>query len=240
MLPSAACNADKGSDSAPAAKQSELPKVARPANGDWSQVVTQTPEGGFMMGDPQAKVRLLEFASMTCPHCAEFDETGVQPLIDKYVKTGQVSYELRNYVRDGFDVAATLIARCNSTKGFFPLTRALFKDQDQWVGKVQATPPEQLEQLQSLPPNRQFLELAKIAGFQQWAAARGIPEAKSTQCLTDENAVNQLVQMASSATTDYPNFSGTPNFVINGKLDEKIAGWPALEAAIRNALGERG
>src|SRR5918998_1867242 len=106
MLPSAACNADKGSDSAPAAAQSELPKVARPANGDWSQVVTKTPEGGFMMGDPQAKVRLLEFASMTCPHCKEFDETGVQPLIDKYVKSGQVSYELRNYVRDGFDVAA--------------------------------------------------------------------------------------------------------------------------------------
>jgi protein-disulfide isomerase len=192
------------------------------------------------MGDPKAPVRLIEFASMTCPHCREFDETGVQPLIDKYVKSGQVSYELRNYVRDGFDVAATLIARCNSAKGFFPLTRALFKDQPTWVAKVQETPPEQLEQLQSLPPNRQFVELAKVAGLQQWAAMRGVPEAKSTQCLTDENAVNQLVQMTSSVATDYPNFTGTPNFVINGKLNEKIAAWKDLDAALASALGERG
>jgi protein-disulfide isomerase len=241
ILTSAACNADKGSEGggSPAA-QSELAAVPRPANGDWSQVVTQTPEGGFMMGDPKAKVRLLEFASMTCPHCREFDETGVQPLIDKYVKSGQVSYELRNYVRDGFDVAATLIARCNSTKGFFPLTRALFKDQPNWIAKVQETPPAQLEQLQSLPPNRQFVELAKLAGLQQFAAQRGVPEAKSTQCLSDENAVNQLVQMTSNVTTDYPNFTGTPNFVINGTLNEKIASWPALDAALASAVGERG
>ncbi|GAA4713510.1 thioredoxin domain-containing protein [Sphingomonas lutea] len=239
ILTSAACNADKGTNGA-TATQSELPTVQAPANGDWSQSVIKTPEGGFLMGNPQAKVRLIEFGSMTCPHCAEFDETGVQPLIDKYVKTGQVSWEFRNYVRDGFDLAASLVARCNGAKGFFPMTRALYADQSNWLNRIQGTPQPQLEALQGLPPNRQFLELAKVAGFQQFAAMRGVPEAKSAQCLSDENAVNQLVQMTSDVTGAYPGFSGTPSFVINGELLERTATWQDLEPKLKTALGERG
>ena len=214
--------------------------VAAPQGGDWTQIVRRTPEGGFLMGNPNAAVKLIEFGSMTCPHCAEFDETGAQPLINNYVKTGQVSFEFRNYVRDGFDLAATLVARCNGEKGFFPLTRAMFEDQSNWLNRIQATPQPQLEALQGLPPNRQFLELAKVAGFQQWAAMRGVPEAKSTQCLTDENSVNQLVQMTSEATSQYPDFSGTPSFVINGQLLERTATWKDLEPKLRTALSERG
>ena len=242
VMASAACNADKGNESGGggAQAQSELPAVQRPANGDWSQVVIRTPEGGFLMGNPRAPVRLIEFGSMTCPHCREFDETGVQPLVDNYVKTGRVAYEFRNYVRDAFDLAASLIARCNAEKGFFPLTRALYKDQPEWLAKVQAAPPAQLENLQSLPPEQVPLIAAKLAGFQEWAAVRGVPVSKSTQCLSDQNTVNQLVQMTSNVTTEYPNFSGTPNFVINGKLHEKIASWKDLEAALGSALGERG
>ena len=239
-LASASCNAQNGNDGSSAQPQSELPAVPRPADGDWSKSVIPTPEGGFLMGDPKAKVRLVEFGSLTCPHCREFDETGVQPLIDKYVRTGQVGYEFRNYVRDGFDLAATLIARCNGAQSFFPLTRAMFADQPKWVGKLQAVPPEQLERLQSLPSQQVPTEAAKLAGFQEWAAMRGVPAAKSAQCLTNQAEIDRLVQMNSDATTQYPNFSGTPNFVINGKLDEKIAGWPQLETALRNALGERG
>lgn len=239
ILTSAACNADKGSSGA-TSTQSELPQVAAPANGDWSQSVIKTPEGGFLMGNPQAKIRLIEFGSMTCPHCAEFDEVGVQPLIDKYVKTGQVSWEFRNYVRDGFDLAASLVARCNGEKGFFPLTRAIYHDQKNWLDRIQATPQPQLEALQGLPPNRQFVELAKVAGFQQFAAMRGVPEAKSTQCLSDENAVNQLVQITSDTSSAYPNFSGTPSFVINGELQDRTATWKDLEPKLQAALGERG
>ena len=234
----AGCNSKQGdaATNAPA----NLEQIAPPKGGDWSQVVNPTPEGGFMMGNPNARVKLIEFGSLTCPHCREFDETGATPLINTYVKSGNVSYEFRNYVRDAFDLTATLIARCNGAKGFFPLTRAMFHDQPTWVGKIQETPQPQLEALQNLPPNRQFVEMAKITGFQQWAAMRGVPEAKSTQCLTDENAVNQLVQMTSDVTTQYPDFSGTPNFVINGKLYNKIASWKDLDAQLRTALGERG
>lgn len=236
----AACDSNSGDSATNTPAAADAQPVPPPANGDWTTVVAATPEGGFRMGNPNAPVKLVEFASMTCPHCASFDEEGVPQLTQKYVKSGRLSFELRNYVRDAFDLTATLIARCNGASSFFPLTDALFKDQSNWIEKVQSTPPEQLQQLQSLPPNQQFLALAKVAGFQQWAALRGIPEAKSTQCLTDENSVNQLVQMASDATTQYPNFSGTPSFVINGKLYEGRPDWENLEPAIRDALGERG
>ncbi len=178
-------------------------------------------------------MKLVEYGSMTCPHCREFDEEGVQPLIDKYVKTGQVSYEFRNYVRDPYDLAAALIARCNGAKSFFPLTRAMFKDQQDWIGKLQTVPPEQQQALGGLGPDKQFLEIAKLAGFQQWAAMRGVPTAKSTTCLTNEAAVNRLVQMTSDATTQFPNFAGTPTFIINGELVEKTANWEALEPKLQ-------
>jgi protein-disulfide isomerase len=214
--------------------------VPPPKGGDWTTVVSATPAGGFRMGNPNAKLTLIEYGSLTCPHCREFDEKGVPPLIANYVKTGQLSWEFRNYVRDAFDLTATLIARCNGANSFFPLSRALYKDQPTWVAKVQETPPAQMEQLQNLPPNQQFLQMAKIAGFQDWAAMRGVPVAKSVQCLTDENSVNQLVQMTSDATTQYPDFPGTPTFILNGKMLEKTATWETLEPQLRSAMGERG
>lgn len=231
----AGCDSKSGdaSTGAPA----KLEQVAPPKGGDWTQVVNPTPQGGFVMGNPNATVKLIEYGSMTCSHCRDFDEAGATPLMNTYVKSGQVSWEFRNYVRDGLDLTASLIARCNGAKGFFPLARAMFKDQNDWIAKIQAAPEAQLQQLQSLPPNRQFLEMAKLAGFQQWAAMRGVPLAKSNQCLSDENAVNQLIQMTSDVTTEHPEFQGTPSFVINGKFVEKTATWKDLEPALRKALG---
>ena len=188
------------------------------------------------MGNPNAAVKLIEYGSMTCPHCREFDVDGVPALINKYVKSGQVSYEFRNYVRDPYDLAGSLIVRCNGAKGFFPLTRAMFKDQPTWVAKLQTVTPAQSQALTNLGPDKQFLAIAKLAGFQQWAAMRGVPSAKSTACLTNEAEVNRLVQMTSDATSQYPDFQGTPTFIVNGKLVEG-ATWKILEPKIRDALG---
>ncbi len=236
ILATGACNAETAGEST-ADNSTTAEAVQPPADGDWTQVVTQTESGAFRMGNPNAQVKLVEFGSMTCPHCAEFDENGVKPLIDKYVKSGQVSFEFRNYVRDPFDIAASLIARCNGAKSFFPLTRAMFEAQQDWITRLQAAPQAQLEALQNLGPQRQFLEIAKVADLQQWAAMRGVPTAKSTQCLTDQNAVNQLVQMNSDATTEYPQLPGTPSFTINGELLENTTNWATLEPKIREGLG---
>ncbi|HEX2802687.1 MAG TPA: thioredoxin domain-containing protein [Sphingomicrobium sp.] len=240
-LASSGCNAERGNDAA-VSEATATEAVKPPASGDWTEVVTGTSAGGFRMGNPDAKVKLVEFGSMTCPHCAAFDKNAVEPLTSKYVKTGQVSYEFRNYVRDPFDISASLIARCNGSKSFFALTHALFNDQQAWIAKVQQAPPAQLEAVQNMGPDSQFLAIAKLADLQKWASMRGVPTAKSTQCLTDQASINKLVEMNSDATSAYPNFAGTPTFVINGKMVElgqvtEAQVWPTLEAKIRAALG---
>lgn len=228
------CDSKTGNNAAGQGAPTEA--VEPPASGDWSEVVRQTAAGGFLMGNPDAAVKIVEFASMTCPHCAEFEKAGVPALVDQYVKSGKVSFELRNFVRDPFDITTTLIARCNGASSFFPLTHALFKDQDKWIAKIQEAPQNQLQSVTALGPDRQFLEIAKLAGLQQWAAMRGVPTAKSTQCLTDRETVNRLVQMNADATGEY-DIPGTPSFLLNGKLLDNTASWPALEPKIKEALG---
>ncbi|MEO5973204.1 MAG: thioredoxin domain-containing protein, partial [Sphingomicrobium sp.] len=201
------------------------------------KVVTTTPAGGFLMGNPNAAVKLVEYGSMTCPHCAEFEETGTKPLLEQYVKTGKVSFEFRNYVRDVADLAASLVARCGGTASFFPLTRALYADQRNWSTRIQSSTPEQQQALSGLPPTQQFGAIAKLAGFPQWAAMRGLPSAKSAACLANEAEINRLVQMNSDATSQYPNFPGTPSFTINGELLDKTASWSALEPQLKAAVG---
>jgi protein-disulfide isomerase len=204
---------------------------------DWTRVVVKTPAGGYRMGNASAKVKLVEFGSMTCPHCRAFDGAGGDPLIRNYVKTGKVSYEFRNYVRDPYDLSAALIARCGGAKRFFSLTRGLFKDQEVWIAKAQSAPPERIEAMKDLPPNRLFLETARLAGLQAWAAARGVPAARSNQCLSDKVEIDRLVEMNKATTDQYPDFAGTPTFLVNGKLLENTVTWDALEPKLRAELG---
>lgn len=237
-LSTAACNAEKGGDKGTAASGPVKP-VDPPANGDWSTVVSQTAEGGFVMGNPNAAVKIVEFGSMTCPHCAEFDEEAMKPLVDNYVKSGRVSLEFRNFVRDPFDLAASLVARCGGTSSFFGLTRGLYSDQRNWMAKIQAADPAVMQQVQALPPQQQFGELAKVAGFQDWAAMRGLPAEKSAACLANQSEVDRLVQMQNDAVSSY-DIPGTPSFLLNGELVPIEPGstpWQQLEAKIKSALG---
>jgi len=188
------------------------------------------------MGNPKAKVQLVEFGSMTCPHCRAFDATGTSPLIAKYVKTGKVSYEFRNYVLNAYDISASLIARCGGAKGFFRITRALYADQPKWVASAQAAPSERRDALRDLPPEKLFLEAAKLAGLQKWGSLHGIPAAKSTQCLTNTKEIDRIIGIAKDTNDQFPDFRGTPTFIVNGKMLE-IVTWDDLEPQLRAALG---
>lgn len=216
------------------------PRKPAAAAVDWTRTVAIQPSGGYRMGNPKAKVRLIEYGSLTCPHCRAFDQEGGDPLIRKYVRTGRVSYEFRNFVRDPIDLSAALISRCNGAKSFFALTRGLLKDQPDWVAKVQAAPRTQLEALEGLPANRLFVEAARIAELDKWAAARGVPAARSRQCLGNTAEINRVIRMTNQATKVYPEFRGTPTFILNGKILTDTATWDQLEPKLRDALGERG
>ena len=237
-LAATACNADKGATGSNTAANSAITAkpVAAPNNGDWSSMISQTPEGGFIMGNPNAKVKLVEYGSLTCPHCAEFEEKGSKPLIDNYVKKGLVAFEFRNFVRDPYDITASLIARCGGGASFFGLTRALYTDQRDWIGKIQAADPAVMEALQGQSPQQQFKTIADLAGFPAYAAMRGVPKAKSAACLADPAAASQLVQMNSDAVATY-NIPGTPSFLINNELVPDAASWELLEPKLKEALG---
>ena len=110
-------DAASGGGNAVAAENFQVEQIAAPNGGDWAQTVTATPAGGFLMGNPDAKVKLVEYGSMTCGHCATFSEEGAPKLIEKYVKSGQVSFEFRNFVRDGADMAAALVSELKALDG---------------------------------------------------------------------------------------------------------------------------
>lgn len=231
-------NNGNGSSTAPAANESvTITQATPPPGGTWADVINAT-SAGFLMGNPNAKVKLVEIGSLSCPHCKAFDDEGVPPLIEKYVKPGKVSWEFRPYVIHGpIDMAANLIVRCNGIKTFFPLVQALYKDQPVWMGKVETVPQDKVTQIQNLPTNQVFVAMGNLLGLQDWAAARGVPVAKSNQCLSDQKKIDQEVQLTSDVNNQYPAFAGTPAFIINGTmLPQETTTWSKLEPQLQDAL----
>ena len=223
------------------AAQNDNPSAApvQAPNGDWSQLVTATTEGGMLMGNPQAKVKVVEFGSMTCHVCAEFATKDEPALVDNYVKKGNVSFELRNFVRDSLDITMSLVTRCaGATPQFFTLTNGMFKDQKAFFDRIQTAPQDQLAAMQGMTPAQQFARTAQLAGVQEWAAQRGLPSGKTSQCLANQAEIDKLVQMNSDASSSY-DIPGTPTFLVNGeelKLQPGQTNWTALEGAIKAAL----
>ena len=236
----AACNKRKNEAGSAAATNDKvtITQASPPAGGTWADVVNATSAGGYLMGNPNAKVKVIEIGSLSCPHCRAFESEGFPTVVEKYVKPGTVSWEFRPYIIHGpIDMAANLIARCNGVKTFYPFVEALYKDQDTWLNKVQTTPQDKLSQIQNLPTNQLFVQMANVLGLQDWAAARGLPQTKSNQCLSDQKMIDTEVQHTSDVNTQYPSFEGTPSFIINGNLLSKTASWdtlkPQLEAAVK-------
>lgn len=226
-------NAPKETADSGAVKTAPTPA---PNGGEWSEIVSQTEEGGFVMGNPNAPVKVVEYASLTCGHCAAFSSEGAPELIDEYVKTGQVSFEIRNFVRDPADLAAALLSRCSGAGPYFQLTDQLFAAQEDWLGRLQNMPPALQQQLQSMPPERVAATLAEQAGLVQFVRVRGVPAEKANSCLADQAAIQKLVDMGSAATREH-QISGTPSFLINNELVEEASDWKTLEPRIRAALG---
>lgn len=239
VLTLAACNkkTNQTVGSVAANETATITQANPPPGGTWSDVVNATADG-FMMGNPNAKVKLIEVGSLSCPHCKAFDDEGVPTLIEKYVKPGKVSWEFRPYLIHGpIDMAANLVVRCSGLKSFFPLVRAIYKDQSAIMAKVEAAPQDKLAQIQNLPTNQVFVAMANVLGLQDWAAARGVPQAKSNQCLSNQKMIDKEVQVTSNVNNQFPDFTGTPAFIINGKLSGKdVASWDKLQPLLDEAL----
>jgi len=211
------------------------PAVAQ-AQRDWTKVVVATPEGGFRMGNPDARIKVVEYGSLTCPHCARFATQGVPKLVQNYVKSGRVSFELRNFVRNPHDMAGALLSGCAGAAGFFPMVERIFATQDQWVAKFGRLSASEYDALEALPQTQKLTRIAAIAGFDALAARHGVPAAKARACLADEKAIERLVQMRQVAVTRF-GLEGTPTFVIDGRTAKGVSDWGALEPLLRGSGG---
>ena len=202
---------------------------------DWTTVFAATPEGGFRMGNPSAPVKLIEYASLTCPHCKAFHEEGMAAIKSKYVATGRVSYEYRNFVLNGPDYAASLLARCQGAAPFFNLANAFYQSQAQWTEPFTRLTPADSTAMQALPADRQMQALALKGGLDGFMRTRGMPRAKFDQCLTDKAAQDKLNAMRTVAVEKY-GLTGTPSFIINEATQKDISGWAQLEPKLQAAL----
>jgi protein-disulfide isomerase len=230
LLVLSACN--KTADNA-AAPKSTTAAVAAPAGTTWTETFAVTPEGGMLMGNPNAPVKLIEYGALTCSHCAEFSEKSKDAL-KVYVAKGTVSYEFRNYLLNVMDVPAALAARCGGPGPFFTISEQLFADQRNWLGKAQAITPAEQQAWQSLAAEQLAPQLAAKLGLDSFVQQRGIGSEKVKACLADKAAIDQLGKMSETATKDF-KISGTPTFIINGSVVPETSSWDLLEPKLTAA-----
>jgi hypothetical protein len=215
---------------APAAP-SKKPAVAAKAN--WLATTRRTGEGAIVIGNPAARVKLVEYLSLTCPHCADFSAGAMQPLQRDYIAKGLVSLEVRHAVRDPLDFTASLLLRCEAPVAYLGSIEALFATQADWFEKAQGglEGPE----YEALAPERKIPAIARAAGFDGFFARRGMTPKAQAMCMGSKAGQDQLSQMANNSW-DRDKIPGTPLILVNGVRREGILHWNQLEPLIQAAL----
>jgi protein-disulfide isomerase len=200
---------------ASAAAFAAAPKAsAAAAKRNWAATVTATPEGGFRMGNPNAAVKLVEYGSLTCPHCADFHREAMPELKRDHIASGRVSYEFRNFVLNGPDLVASLVARCQGAPAFFGHVDYFYGQQQQWVAPFGQIGQAERARLAKLPQQQMLVGFAGAGGLEKRLTARGMPAPKVRQCLLNEAETKRLETMRVSA--DQLGVQGTPTFFVNG------------------------
>jgi protein-disulfide isomerase len=205
------------------------------ANRDWSTAVTTTPQGTYVLGNPAAKVKLVEYLSFTCSHCADFATEAFPLLRSRYIGSGQVSFELRNAIRDRFDLVATVLSRCQGPAGVFPATETLMTKQRDWIQRAGAYETAERERLGTLPLSEALAALAEGSGMQAIMGRRGLSPAAARRCFSDQASFDRLSAIADEAWRQR-RIVGTPTFLLNGHVVQDVASWQELEPLIAGAL----
>jgi protein-disulfide isomerase len=198
-----------------------------PRGHDWIHEVARTPEGGFRMGNPNARIKLVEYLSLTCPHCAAFSAEGTPTLVQDYVRSGQLSLEYRNYVLNGYDLAAAFLTRCASPRAYFEMTHYLLGHQPEWMGRIQTLTEAQRSELRGLQPIQAMQRIVPWLGLDAIGRRFGLTAAQQQACLSDQAAFDSIGRMQQAASTQF-HVAGTPSFMINGQLVADAHDWATL------------
>lgn len=230
----AACKKDDAADSGqPAAASAPIAKIAPPAGKAWTDVVDANADGGVVMGNPNAPIKVIEYGSLSCPHCAKLAQDGFAKLTGDYVASGRVSLEFRSFAIHPVDVPLTMLVRCAPKESFFALAEQIYQNFEPVMNKVydQAVQTK-VQAAMSLPENQRFPAAADAMGLTEFFAARGIPVDQSHACLADFAKANEVA--AHSDAYGKQGIDSTPTLFVNGA---KITGntWAELEAELQRA-----
>ncbi len=156
-----------------------------------------------ILGKPDAPITIIEFASLTCPHCAHFDVDVLPKLKEKWIDSGKAKLVMRDFPLNKVDVPAVLVARCMPAARFYPFVDTLYHDQDNWV-------------------------MAKDykGALQRMAQLAGLGAKQVNACLDDKAAEDRVLQGGMLASQQL-GVNSTPTFFINGT---KFEGEPTFEA----------
>lgn len=199
-IPAVALLAASGSDEANAQTTAAVNAPAASGSVDEAKLMEPGALPDQVIGDANAPVTIVEYASMTCPHCASFHEHTFPALDDKYIKTGKVKFILREFPLDPRAEAGFMLARCSDNK-YYPMVDVLFKQQMNWAAVQDA--------------RTALLNIAKLAGFTQESFEA---------CLTDQKLLDDV--RAVRAKGAELGVTATPTFFINGK---KYSGAMSIE-----------
>lgn len=179
-----------------------LPAAAQGADIDAMKQLAVLP-GDRILGKGDAPITIIEYASLTCPHCAHFDTQVLPKLKEKWIDTGKAKLVLRDFPLDESALRAAMVARCAPPDKFYPLVDTFFAQQEQWV---------------TARDYRAALEkLAKLGG---------ISDKEFKACISDKKLEDQVAESRLTAAQKL-GVDATPTFFINGK---KFDGAPTVEA----------
>lgn len=160
------------------------------------QVLLALHKGDRILGNPNAPITIVEYASLTCPHCAHFEQDVLPQIEKKWIDTGKAKLVLRDFPLDDLALAAAMIARCAPPDRFYPFINALFADQPQWV----LPDPQQARQA--------LFRIAELGGMNARTAEA---------CLKNQALENAIVKERLVAAEDL-GVNATPTFFVNGKM----------------------
>jgi protein-disulfide isomerase len=161
---------------------------------DIAELMKPGPLPDMSLGNADAPNVIVEYASMTCPHCAQFDKVVFPDLKAKYIDTGKARLIFREFPLDGLAARASMIARCAGPDRYFAMIDVMFQTQPNWVVEG----PDALDHL---------LQLARQAGFSK---------EKFDACLADKDLFKKIVDERQRAN-DVFQVDSTPTFFVNGK-----------------------
>jgi protein-disulfide isomerase len=201
---------------------------------DWTRRVVATSTGAYVMGNPAAPMKLVEYVSYTCPHCAHYVAESKDVVRRDYVASGRTSVEVRHAVRDRLDFIATLVARCGGAARFFGNSEAIFAAQEAWIEKGAAYESANADKLNAMPRDEALKVEARESGLAALVEARGVSAAQIDKCLADPAQQKLVGDMADQAWNG-AHIPGTPAFAINGAIIPNAASWAALQPALKAA-----